>query len=99
MTGLPPYDDFDPDASDDEGQASDELLPPDPVVCPVCESTEIRRMPRLALAIIGIIFVLVFDIGSWGRITEVSGIGIGIVILLVIMLGRWRCRDCGHGWK
>jgi hypothetical protein len=103
MTDLPPDEDsgepYDKEPLSDEDQPSDDLPRPDPLVCPSCGSSEIRRMPRLALAIVGIIFVLVFDVASWGSITEVSGIGVGIVILVVIMLGRWRCRDCGHGWK
>jgi hypothetical protein len=32
-------------------------------------------------------------------ITEVAGIGIGIVILLTIILDRWRCNACGLTWK
>lgn len=87
------------DVSDEFADEVTDDLPPDPVTCPKCESPYIRRMPRLALAIVGVVFVIAFDFASYGTITEVTGIGIGIVTLIIIMLGRWRCRDCGHGWR
>jgi hypothetical protein len=85
------------DVHDDEPLADD--IPPDPNICPNCESPDIRRFPRFAFAAVGIGLVLAFDWTMSHAITEVAGIGIGIVVLMAILLDRWWCRDCGHGWK
>jgi hypothetical protein len=85
------------DVHDDEPVADD--VPPDPKACPNCESQYIRRFPRFAFAGIGIALVLASDWTMSHAITEAAGIGVGIVILLAILLDRWRCRDCGHSWK
>lgn len=84
------------DVRDDEPLA--DPLPAKPERCPQCESTSIRRFPRLAFAIIGIGIILTYDINMFGSVTEFSGIGIGTILILAILLGGWRCTDCGHGW-
>ncbi len=85
------------DVHDDQPLADD--IPPDPNICPSCESPHIRRFPRFAFAAVGIALVLAFDWTMSYAITEVAGIGIGIVVLMAILLDRWWCRDCGYGWK
>lgn len=67
--------------------------------CPRCESPDIRRFPKLAFAAAGIALALAFDWTMSRAITEVAGIGIGIVVLLTIILDRWRCNACGLTWK
>ena len=82
---------------DDDSPEDD--VPPDPHVCPSCESEDIRRFPRFAFAAVGISLVLTFAWTMTHAITEAAGIGIGIVVLLAILLDRWTCRDCGNSWK
>jgi hypothetical protein len=84
--------------ADEEEPVTDDV-PPDPLVCPSCESPDIRRFPRFVFAAVGIALVVTFDWTMSHAITEVAGIGIGIVVLLGILLDRWRCNDCGHTWK
>jgi hypothetical protein len=87
----PPY--------DPEREEFTDVVPPEPAVCPKCESPDIRRFPTVPFVILSILLVVGFDWSMYGGITEVTGIGVGIVILLAILLDRWNCRDCGYGWK
>jgi hypothetical protein len=84
------------DVRDDQPLA--DPLPGKPANCPQCESTNIRRFPRLAFAIISILLVVTFDVNMFGGITELTAFGIGTIVILTVLLGGWRCGDCGHGW-
>jgi DNA-directed RNA polymerase subunit RPC12/RpoP len=83
------------DVRDDQPLA-DEI--PRANACPRCGSTDIRRFPKVLVAALVFALIVAFDWTMNGTITEVAGIGTGIVILLAILLDRYRCQDCWHSW-
>ena len=85
------------DVRDDEPLG--DPVPGAPAFCPSCESPNVRRFPRFAFALLALVLVVSFDANFNGGITELTGIGAGTVLLLTILLGGWRCRDCGYAWK
>lgn len=85
------------DVRDDEPLA--DPLPSAPEACPRCGSPNIRRFSRVLFALLALVLVVSFDVNMNGSVTELSGIGVGTVLLLAILMGGWRCRDCGNGWK
>lgn len=84
------------DVRDDEPLADPAIAAPD--ACPNCQSPNIRRFPRIAFALLALVLVVSFDANFNGGITELTGIGAGTILLLTLLLGGWRCRDCGHAW-
>jgi hypothetical protein len=84
------------DVRDDQPLA--DPLPSTPEACPRCGSPNIRRFPRLVFALLALVLVVSFDVNMNGGVTEFSGIGVGTVALVAILMTRWRCRDCGNSW-
>jgi hypothetical protein len=80
-------------------QPSTDVLPPEPETCPACGTTNIRRIHRFPFVAIGIVFVIAFDVIANQTLTEVTGIGIGVILIGALFVDRWRCSECAHLWK
>lgn len=80
-------------------QASTDVPPPEPAVCPACGTTNIRRIYRFPFIAIGIVFVIAFDVMANQAVTELTGIGVGVILIGALFLDRWRCSECAHLWK
>ena len=86
-------------AGDQEaGERDEELqLPPGPLVCPECESPNVRRRPRALY--FGVIAMFAIAIGIATDQTEVAFFLVGASAIFALISDRFICSDCGESWK
>jgi hypothetical protein len=83
----------DPDDPGDD--ASDEV--PDPVICAACGSIDIDRTPRLVMfAVIG---SSILAVGVAIDQNEAAFFATTALAIYLLVLGRWRCNECGNTWN
>jgi hypothetical protein len=67
--------------------------------CDACGSIDIGRVPKLQIFLLGVVMSIGFAFVSDQRMERLSFLIIVAVAIAVLILDRWRCRDCGHTWK
>lgn len=84
---------IEPDEIDDD--APDDV--PDPVICAACGSLDIGRTPRLLMfAVIG---STILAVGVAIDQNEAAFFGLVALAIFFLVMGRWRCSECGNTWN
>jgi hypothetical protein len=78
----------------DLGEPDEEF--PDPSVCALCGSRDVRRALRLApvIALVALAIAIAAAIGN----TEVAFFAAFAAIVFALIADRWRCSECGATW-
>lgn len=80
-----------------------DVAPPTPVatltVCDECGSDDIARVPKLQIFLLAFVMSLGFVFVADPRTSRIGFflfVGLSIVLLVI---DKWRCRECGYSWK
>jgi hypothetical protein len=84
-----------PEETEAPSEVSDES--PDPVICAACGSLDISRTPRLIMFLV--IGSAIMGVGLGIDQTEAAFFGVLALAIYFLILGRWRCSECGHTWN
>ncbi len=69
----------------------------DPRVCAACGSPDIYRAPRVAMFLA--IAVVMMGVGVAVDLTDAAFLGVLALAVYFLILGRWRCSECGERWN
>ena len=73
--------------------------PQDPEQCPVCESMDIHRIPKVRIFIlVAVIFggIVAMDPGTFWPALAIIFMA---PFVLHLFVEDWHCRSCGHRWS
>jgi hypothetical protein len=76
-------------------------LPPDAAlqVCESCGSTDIARTPKLQIFLLGVVMSIGFAFVGDSKLSRISFFLIAGLAIAMLVLDKWRCRECGESWK
>jgi len=68
-------------------------------VCDECGSDDIARAPKLQIFLLGFVISAGFAFAADPHIARISFYLIVGLAIVLLVLDKWRCRECGHTWK
>jgi len=68
-------------------------------VCDECGSDDIGRVPKLQIFLLGFVISIGFAFAADPRTARISFFLIVGLAIVLLVLDKWRCRDCGNTWK
>jgi hypothetical protein len=69
----------------------------DPRVCAACGSPDIYRAPRVTMFLA--LAVVMMGVGVAVDLTDAAFLGVLALAVYFLILGRWRCSECGERWN
>jgi hypothetical protein len=69
----------------------------DPEVCAACGSPDIYRTPRLIM--FAAMAMVLMGVGVAVDLTDAAFLGVLALGVYFMILGRWRCSECGNRWN
>jgi hypothetical protein len=84
---------------DDPGDVEqrDDAPPQSPLVCPNCDSTDIRREYRFRLFVLFSLLAIGVCVAV-GQ-ADVAVLVVGVIAVAVLLIPPWHCRECGQRWR
>ena len=74
--------------------------PPAPrQICESCGSTDIARVPKLQIFLLGLVMSIGFAFVGDSQLSRISFFLIAGLVIVMLVLDKWRCRECGESWK
>jgi hypothetical protein len=74
--------------------------PPAPLqVCESCGATDIARTPKLQIFLLGVVMSIGFMFVADTRMSRISFFLIAGLAIAMLVMDKWRCRECGNSWK
>ena len=68
-------------------------------VCESCGSTDIARTPKLQIFLLGFVMSIGFAFAADAKLSRISFFLIAGLAIAMLVLDKWRCRECGDSWK
>ena len=68
-------------------------------VCESCGATDIARTPKLQIFLLGLVMSIGFAFVADSKLSRISFFLIAGLAIAMLVMDKWRCRECGESWK